>query len=68
MNAQEKEAERILTENGCQLVEDCLQQLRTTGTGLAPDAEYFLRRYGPLLYKAGAAHVFLNYDCYPKVK
>ena len=69
MTAEEKAVERHLTEAGEQMVEDLIQRNEISGGPLSSvQIAHALRQYGPLLYKAGAAHVFLNYDCYPKTR
>ena len=69
MTDQEKRTERALNDAGCELVEECIRQMEIAGGSLSRvEIAHALRQYGPLLYKAGAAHVFVNFDCYPKPK
>jgi len=66
MTDAEREVERGLTEAGLQFINQYISTLELLGTRYSAETLEVLRAYGPLIYKAGAAHVFQSFDCYPK--
>lgn len=62
----EESAMQLLEESSQEFVRVLLESGALTQMNLGPESIKAIQFLGPLIYRAGAARVFMTYDCYSK--